>query len=231
MCIRDRYRYGYQVADGFPVPQQQVVLADDQSAPPVERNRLWFWLRDRFGLGLGGRLGEDLEDLVLGLFPDRCDEAVGGKAQQAAVDDAALELQGLAGLDRIPFALLADRGEVLPDRRRQRQHRKIFAQHPANRAGSLLGAVSYTHLGAEPVWPVGQVIAAAGWLRRRGGRLRWSGSPGPVACRWRPGSAACHGCGAVRLPGANRGCRPGWRRSWRRRRALRGRSCRRGRNW
>ncbi len=51
------YRYGYQVADGFPVPQQQVVLADDQSAPPVERNRLWLWLWDRFGLGLGGRLG------------------------------------------------------------------------------------------------------------------------------------------------------------------------------
>lgn len=168
------YRYGYQVADGFPVPQQQVVLADDQSAPPVERNRLWlwFWLRDRFGLGLGGRLGEDLEDLVLGLFPDRCDEAVGGKAQQAAVDDAALELQGLAGLDRIPFALLADRGEVLPDRRRQRQHRKIFAQHPANRAGSLLGEGDGCAMAGQDLAPVLRRIAVP---RHVGNRLELPG--------------------------------------------------------
>lgn len=168
------YRYGYQVADGFPVPQQQVVLADDQSAPPVERNRLWlwFWLRDRFGLGLGGRLGEDLEDLVLGLFHDRCDEAVGGKAQQAAVDDAALELQGLAGLDRIPFALLADRGEVLPDRRRQRQYRKIFAQHPANRAGSLLGEGDGCAMAGQDLAPVLRRIAVP---RHVGNRLELPG--------------------------------------------------------
>ncbi|MCV4058309.1 hypothetical protein OD781_34150, partial [Pseudomonas aeruginosa] len=78
-----------------------------------------------------------------------------------------------------------------------------LALRPLRRLSLAAGLAALATLGACSILPEAQVLqvyllpvhnppasAAAGGGGRRGGRLRWSGSPGPVACRWRPGSAA-----------------------------------------